>query len=154
MYFLQTNILMQADDFAEAYCRCIQGENPSIDAYGRTCYHVVNIPAIVNAAFACELYMKSILGTNTKEHNLSLLYSQLNIEKQIRIRQYIDKSFDGHLIYSFDTCLKRAANVFVDWRYIYENEHSDGYMGCFINEYLEFFKHFTFILKEIAHENK
>ena len=154
MYCLQTNALSQADDFVEAYRRCVQGKNPSIDEYGRTCCSVVNIPAIVNAAFACELYLKSILGTNTKEHNLAILYSQLDNEKQSRIRQYVDKSFDGHSIYSFDSCLKRAANVFVNWRYIYENEHSDGYMGCFINEYLEFFKHFVLVLKEIAHANK
>ena len=154
MYSLQTNILLQADDFAEAYCRCIKGENPTIDEYGRTCCSVLNIPAIVNAAFACELYIKSILVTTTKEHDLEILYSQLDNEKQSEIRSYVDKCFNGHPTYKFDTCLKRASNAFVDWRYIYEDEHSDGYMGCFINEYLEFFKHFIFILKEIAHENK
>lgn len=153
MYCLQTNALSQADDFVEAYRRCVQGKNPSIDKYGRTCYSVLNIPAIVNAAFACELYIKSILATTIKDHDLAILFAQLDNEMQKKIRQHVDNCFVGHPTYSFDSCLKRAANAFIDWRYIYENEHSDGYMGCLINEHLVFFNHFVFILKELAHAN-
>lgn len=151
-YNLQTNILSQADDFCEAFHRCTQGKNPAIDEFGRTKYAVVNIPAIVNAAFACELYLKSLLGKKG-EHNLKNLFELLDTDKQEQIRSYVDKKFDKHCIYSFDFCLKRAANVFIEWRYIYEENHTDGFMGCFINEYLIFFSYFTEILKNLAHSN-
>ena len=154
LYSLQTNILLQADDFAEAYRRCARGENPTIDEYGRTCYAVVNIPAIVNAAFACELYMKSMITTPIVGHELASLFSELDTDKQEQIRQYVDNKFKEHPVNSFDMCLERATNVFVDWRYIYEEEHTDGFMGCFINEYLTFFQYFIEILSKLAHANK
>ena len=151
LYSLQTNILLQADDFAEAYRRCVRCENPTIDEYGRTCYSVVNIPAIVNAAFACELYMKSMITTPIVGHKLAYLFSKIDLTKQERIRQYVNNKFKEHPVYSFDRCLERATNVFVNWRYIFEKQHSDGYMGSYINENLMFFEHFIHALKELAH---
>lgn len=152
-YILQTNILMQADDFAEAYNRCVQGINqPNNDGY--TSYSVVNIPAIVNAAFACELYLKSIINKKVYTHNLLELFQLLNTDLQLSIEQEANcKLQKQNQDYYFKSCLERASNVFEDWRYIYEEKHSDGFMGCFVNEYLIFFDKFTQILKVLAHSN-
>ena len=151
-YDLQTNILLQADDFAEAYRRCREGKNPRRDEYGRLCCSCVNIPAIVNAAFACELYFKSILERPPKnEHNLFNLFKELPKDKKQIIRDYVNDRFKGHPIYTFDYCMERAGDAFVNWRYIFEDEHSDGFYGTFINEYLSFFENLIPILKNIAH---
>ena len=55
-----------ANDFYSAYKRCIEGKNPHIDEYGRHVMEVVNVPAIVNAAFACELYLKLLIKSETR----------------------------------------------------------------------------------------
>ena len=79
----ERNILQQADDFFEAYRRCSKGENPRKDEYNRLCFSVVNVPAVVNAAFSIELYLKSILKSKEREHRLEILFNKLNIETQI-----------------------------------------------------------------------
>ena len=156
----QHDILSIADDFKEAYRRCVRGEDPEVDEYGRTFCHFVGVPAIVNAAFACELYLKSLLGEKIKEidhrewHDLKALYSQLDTPLQNQIREYVETHWiqpDGH---SFDDQLERAKDVFVSWRYIFEEKHTDGYMGCFINEHLKFFELFITILQKLACEKK
>ena len=154
LYDLQTNILLQADDFAEAYKRCREGKNPRRDEHERLCCSCVNIPAIVNAAFACELYLKSLL-TNPpkKEHNISKLFCLLPEDIEQTIRNYVNDQFKGHPVYNFDYCIERAGDAFVNWRYIFEEEHTDGFYGTFINEYLSFFENLIPILKSIAHSN-
>ena len=159
-YDLQTNILLQADDFTEAYHRCMCGVNPEVDEYGCMRCHYVGVPAIVNAAFACELYLKYLIGSKIegvspqKRHDLKVLYSKLDKPLQNQIREYVEAQWTQPDGYSFDDLLERAKNVFVAWRYIFEEEHTDGYMGCFINEYLKFFELFVAILHKLAHENK
>ena len=153
VYFLQTNILLQADDFFEAYKRCIYGKNPKVEG-GCTQYSVVNIPAIVNAAFACELYMKSLIKEkeNKQGHDLKELFDKLTNETQEQIKQFVNEKLETQPFYSFDTLLDLAKNAFVEWRYIFEEEHTDGFMGCFINEYLMFFEYFVTALKDMAHK--
>lgn len=46
-----TSITNIADDFCEAYLRCLKGKNPTVDEFNRTRCEVVNVPAIVNGAF-------------------------------------------------------------------------------------------------------
>lgn len=159
-YDFQHDILSIADDFEEAYKRCLQGENPEIDEYGHNCSHYVGVPAIVNAAFACELYLKSLIGEKIKEldrrdwHNLQSLYSKLDMPLQNLISKYIEAHWtqpDGH---SFDDLFGHAKDVFISWRYIFEEKHTDGYMGCLINEYLNFFELLVAILQKSAHEAK
>lgn len=149
-YELQTNILFQADDFAEAYRRCIEGKNPKTDENGGKSLEVVNIPAIVNAAFSCELYLK-YLTVIKREHKLKPLFDSLNNATKNRIKNNVSKSLDQK-IFNFDMLLERASNVFVSWRYIFEEPHTDGFMGTFINEHLMFFGLFLPELKKIAHE--
>lgn len=59
-YNFDVSIINIADDFFEAYKRCKEGKNPRSN-HGCIAFSVVNIPAIVNAAFASELYLKSML---------------------------------------------------------------------------------------------
>ena len=89
------DILQQADDFAEAFRRCSKGENPRKDEFNRMCMDVVNIPAIVNAAFACELYLKSMLE-QPWGHKLMDLFEQLDNETKIQLKNEFDVSFSKH----------------------------------------------------------
>lgn len=145
------NIIHQADDFAEAYRRCMEGKNQR-EENGRLCFSVVSIPAIVNASFACELYMKSLLKVTPQEHNLKRLFNLLSEGDSRIIKEYVDDRFNTHPIYSFEFCIERAADVFVNWRYIYEKEHTDGFYGSYINEFLMFFEHLICILQKMTHE--
>lgn len=151
-YLLQMNILMLADDFAEAFRRCTVGENPHKDDEGCWCEEVANIPAIVNAAFSCELYIKSMISESNKEHNLKKLFAYLSQDYQNQIKDMVNSKLRNGCLYNFDDCLEKACNVFVEWRYIFENEHSDGYMGCNINQNLTFFQCILPILKDLAHK--
>lgn len=154
MYDLKTTILQQADDFAEAYRRCILGENPHIDNYGRLCEHVVNVPAVVNAAFSCELYLKCIIDKKVREHDLKILFQSLDRSLQEIIADDIDKKLKGYnKSYGFNMCLERAANVFEDWRYMHEKDYTGCYVGNRINEYLIFFDLFLNELSHKAHSN-
>lgn len=139
-YDLKTTILQQADDFAEAYYRCRYGVNWQKDEFGRMCAHVVNVPAIVNAAFACELYLKSLINEHVETHNLKTLYESLDEITRNTVSLLINKKIHNYNQgFIFDACLENAANVFVDWRYIYEKEHTEGFMGNSISELLFFF---------------
>ncbi|MDE6947773.1 MAG: hypothetical protein K2P14_11370 [Anaeroplasmataceae bacterium] len=147
-YDLKTDIIKLAEDFTEAYKRCIEGKNARIDEYGRHVMSVVNIPAIVNASFACELYLKAILKESLKEHQLKVLYEKLPKSQQERIKNQMDEKLKDLPIYnSFEESLDKASISFVEWRYIYETEKSDGFMGNRINLLLQFFACFLNILK-------
>ena len=151
-FILQRNILMQADDFFEAYRRCRKGENLHKEN-GRLCASVVNIPAIANASFACELYIKSMISDKTFGHNLKDLFDLLPKETQNTISNSVNDKFAEHPVYNFEYCLESAADVFINWRYIYENRHTEGFYGSYINEYLMFFEGLLPILKEIAYSH-
>ena len=75
---IKENLLLQADEFEEAYKRCARGENPHKDETGRIVYHAVNLPAVVNAAFSCELYLKYLIGSKCSGHDLEQLFRHLD----------------------------------------------------------------------------
>ena len=110
-----------ANDFYSAYKRCIEGKNPHIDEYGRHVMEVVNVPAIVNAAFACELYLKLLIKSETRGHNLEILYNLLEPSDKYKIRISItEKLKRDSLEKGFDYYLKVISDDFEYWRYIYE----------------------------------
>ena len=79
---------------------------------------VLSIPGIVNCAFACELYLKSLLmvhGYQSRGHSIESLFRKLPDE----IISQIIKEIEG---YKFENCLSNISNTFVDWRYSYEKE--------------------------------
>ena len=85
-----------------------------------------SIPAIMNVAFACELFLKAIcLYTNPdgslKGHYLSDLYEDLTASQKTEL----EKIFRSHCLFepiTLESTLKKHYRVFEDWRYIYENE--------------------------------
>ena len=129
----ENNILLSADDFYDAHIRCITGkEHKIID--GRDAFSVVNIPAIVNGAFACELYMKSMFKGEMRTHNLSYFYSKLSKEIKGEIEQlYQQKKIEKYS--TFKDALFVVRNAFVEWRYLFQEENRHQCNPCTLNEF-------------------
>lgn len=145
----ETNIIDIANDFYEAYKRCCEGKDSQTDEYGRTISHYVGIPAIVNGAFACELYLKSIIHKKywkTDKHNLKKLLSRLPIEKQTQIYNSITSILDLQN-YSYDDYLNALSNCFDFWRYIHEKENF-GKLG--FNETIKALSVFLGLFRELS----
>lgn len=85
---------------------------------------VLIIPIIVNASFACELFLKCILPDGTHGHELDRLFSSLDKESQNEIIFYtgftIKCSNPEYTSEDFWKDLKNNSNNFVKWRYLYE----------------------------------
>ncbi|MCD7779919.1 MAG: hypothetical protein LUH05_04525 [Candidatus Gastranaerophilales bacterium] len=82
------------------------------------------VPIIVNAAFACELFFKSMLTQKVRKHKLDELFIKLDTDIQENIRKLVkNKMMDKKLKCSnddFDNYLKKNGDVFVIWRYFFE----------------------------------
>ncbi|WP_394910550.1 RNA 2'-phosphotransferase [uncultured Robinsoniella sp.] len=88
--------------------------NPSIECMGWS--HPLFMPIITNMAFACELFLKSLLkqhGKQLNNHRLLDLFNELNNDLETEIIGS-DNPKD------FKCNLSKISNLFVDWRYIYE----------------------------------
>ena len=84
------------------------------------------VPATVNGALACELYMKALLESTVKSHKLDELYELLEPGIQscvstimIDMGKSKDVSYDKT---KFKTELGNYGGCFVEWRYFYESE--------------------------------
>ncbi len=103
------------------------------------------VPSIVNMAFACELYIKSILSdgdSETKGHDLYDLFDKLNEEdKTIIIKDTKRKGTDD-----FYASLNDSRNLFENWRYHFEKNKS-----CSIN--IIFLENFTLVLHDFAEKS-
>ena len=81
-------------------------------------------PAIVNSAFACEVYLKAILLFFDNElirgHELSVLYDKL----PERVKEFIKPTVLNSCVTWTDIFglnqLDEISNAFYDWRYVYE----------------------------------
>lgn len=121
----ETEIIDIANDFYEAYLRCLEGKKTHTDEYGRIISSNVGVPAIVNGAFACELYMKSMIPKANWQkcgHNLQLLLLQLPNDKQAQIREAVTSNLDLQF-HSYKEYLTALSNCFGFWRYIHEKEN-------------------------------
>ena len=128
--------LCAADTFFCAAERCNENRHITNEKF-----EWLPVPAIVNMAFACELYMKSILILNTetsKEHNLNELYHTL----PPKIKEKIQQKFNSDTPY-FQESLNKVADCFEECRYLYE------YETLTVN--LPFLWRFAEVLKEISH---
>lgn len=144
-----TSIINIAEDFYEAYLRCSEGKNPTIDEFNRTRYEVVNVPAIVNGAFAIELYIKSMSALSNKElikkrHSIKALLSTLDKPIQDEIRQEVESKLEEYQTY--DECLKGINNAFTFWRYV----HTKPDFGFGLNETLKVLPIFLDSIRLIA----
>lgn len=80
------------------------------------------IPSIVNMAFACELYLKSLISDGQSEaygHNFSELYEQLSNQNKTSIAE--NPYFKGDD--EFQQKLEAAGRVFVEWRYHFDGKY-------------------------------
>lgn len=99
-------------------------------------FDLLGTPEIVNLAFACEVYIKTLLGfcriKVKREHKLNELLALLPDDAQQEIKQ---QTFQKHPVYNYSTgkiltngfgldLLDLEANDFVDWRYVYEAKRS------------------------------
>ena len=108
------------------------------------------IPIIVNASFACELFLKCILPDGTHGHELDSLFSSLDQESQNEIMFYtvftIRCSNPEYSSEQFWKDLKNSSNNFVRWRYLHEGN------GQKAN--LQFITTFLNVLSKIAFRRK
>ena len=147
-----TSIINIADDFYEAYLRCIEGKNPTVDEFNRTCYEVVNVPAIVNGAFAIELYIESMSRASKRKlkkmnHNIKDLLLTLDQSIQAEIKKEVEPKLESYQIY--DDCLDGINNAFVFWRYI----HTEKDFGFGLNDTLKVLPLFLNAIRAIAKRN-
>ena len=100
-------------------------------------FDLLGTPEIVNLAFACEVYIKTLLTLyqikTKKEHKLNELFALLPDDVQQEVKQ---QTFQKHPEYNRLTgkilangfgldLLDLEANDFVEWRYLYEfKKHS------------------------------
>lgn len=90
--------------------------------------HIVNrtikTPLIVNAAFACELYLKTIIAFEKNEdknkHDLLDLFELLTVESQEIITNEALKKISLNTTDEFIQLLQINKTAFIEFRYIYE----------------------------------
>lgn len=151
MYDFDVQISKIADDFFEAYKRCCEPKNLHIDEFGRTIGATINVPAIVNASFACELYLKNILVNSHHNHNLKLLYQDPSLNIQLELKTIATQELSKMNFNSdFEEYLNDISESFVSWRYIYEYDFTTGFLGKKVNEYIQLFNILLPIFKEIS----
>ena len=103
------------------------------------------LPATVNMAFACELYLKSLL-TDTTGHDLKTLFDkQADVIKSV-IKNSIISNMENYSESIFEHNLEEIKDVFPTWRYYYEPDKD----GLSLNiEFLKLFATALHSLKEL-----
>ena len=102
-------------------------------------FQILLVPSITNRAFAAELYLKAIAmidGKKLRGHDLKNLFDSLTEDRRSAIIAAV-----GTEEISFLSELEKNANLFVDWRYLFEK--SD------IQVSWQFLKKFAYSAKEI-----
>ena len=102
------------------------------------------VPAVINGAFACELYLKS-LNPSTKGHNLKKLYDSLSDgEKEfidnLMTRTQKEKHGNNYTVDDFHRALEENSDAFVDWRYFYEDDKKCNVDNNFIKDLMAIFR--------------
>lgn len=148
-------ILKQADSFFEAFDGCMEMKDIRDSGPGWEIGRIAMTPAIVCAAFASELYLKYLVGKdNTKyTHKIKDLFEMLDKEVQREIEGAVNDDMRSVKLPNFEDILPLVSNVFVDWRYLYEQD--DEYLkGIYLNfnYFVGFFRSFLGQLKERAHK--
>ena len=101
------------------------------------------VPYVVNASFACELYLKALLFNEdngpTQGHDLSKLYESLSEEVKNKVLK--NPCFKGDN--EFLKKLEDAKSLFCDWRYCFEHKKP-------INVDIIFLENLALVLHDIA----
>lgn len=87
-------------------------------------------PCVVNGAFACELFLKAIIGASDpngvpKSHKLKDLFLKLDQVTQKSIKA----EYEASSYFPLCSLLDEADNAFVEWRYAYEQEVQSHYIA-------------------------
>lgn len=96
------------------------------------------IPFIVNVAFGCELYLKSMLANIPKDHRLDVLFGLLDKTTKDKI-----KSNPCIRAKDFDESLSNISMAFTDWRYLFQTLHKNGSLDLdlyFLQDFFESLK--------------
>ena len=116
------------EEFQKAAARCL-----GVNEYGTIeIAEELPAPAVVNAAFACEMYLKALIlksgkkyPTNRDGHNLKKLYDMLLEPIQKHIYQFcVNKEDCAEII--FTSFLERHSRDFMDARYYVTKEGWQG----------------------------
>ena len=110
MYHVAAQFLMAAH-------RCIRKE-----PFGGRPAESLDVPGIVNVAFAAEVLFKGLLSMEgllpeRAGHLLANLFEQLPERHRAHIRDRVEQEFD-----QFDERLRSVSDCFREWRYVYEVE--------------------------------
>lgn len=111
-------------------------------------------PAVVNAAFACEIFLKLLLRRNgiagKKIHKLKGLFEKLPDNTQTILKNsVILRCGKWKDIWNHD-CLDNVSDAFVAWRYCYELDWSKS---AHMHVDLGFLIAFRDSLKELCHQS-
>ena len=112
-------------------------------------YLVRVFPFVVNKAFACEVYLKLLLThqefdlktlKQSERHNLFVLFKNTNNEFKVNFYSYFSTEFSVKANEDFlNKEIEKIANVFIKWRYIYENiEEAKAVNYGFLNAFCEY----------------
>lgn len=84
---------------------------------------------VVNASFACELFLKALArrgGLQLKGHELARLLADLPVaERQIVDRAWntVERNDQGQITETLESVIAGLSNSFVEWRYTHEKEY-------------------------------
>lgn len=117
---------MNGRDFCETAWRSFGGREGKIVENG-----VINwlpVPTVVNAAFACEMHLKSLLLLEGKPvpkgregHNLKVLFESLSEKMQIDVSTFCMPKNTPNALEAFLNILSHHKSDFTDIRYFIEN---------------------------------
>lgn len=123
-----------ACEFSDSADLCLNTENDSL------CI----TPIVVNAAFACEIFLKLLLHIKyiryRRTHDLKILFELLPEDLKDKVKYCCVKRYGQWLdCFNFEY-LKNISNAFSDWRYNYEHDWLKSAMMKIELEFLIAFK--------------
>lgn len=125
-YISMFNIAREFSDTATL----VVGKN-SIEKQGWSRPYI--IPEMVNRAFSCEVFLKSLLVFSNadfkKKHELKDLWDLLSTEIKDLVKKEIALRFEFTEKDGFEDLLEISTNAFVRWRYVYEVGALTGFPG-------------------------
>lgn len=117
----------QGNQFLEAARRCFSEKNDSgFTIIKESKFQQLSAPCVVNAAFSCEMFLKSLLKrmeiqycTKKGGHNLNSLYRQLPPKVQNILAKFCGNRKDNAV---FENWIVNHSKDFVDIRYYIEHD--------------------------------
>lgn len=86
-------------------------------------FQMLLVPAVVSTAFAVELYFKAIITLekgNARGHDLSALFKHISAKSQATLVSGVQLNQAA-----FEQKLGAISGVFVEWRYIFEQQSAN-----------------------------